>query len=351
MRAEIKAVRVGYIVLLSLFMLLMVSPFFIPIILAGTISLALYPIQVRLESRGLSPSRAAALITTIFTVVISIPIFFFLVKGTMMITQQLEKISFNDKLKDQGVQDFVMDLRHDFVISIHKFTAKYDFLDFLTDKKIDTYLGTVNGFLMRFFSEFAGSLPTFVMFLLIMILCIFSFLHRGKGLRAFFQEITGFSDERMDQVTAIYIDDARQAYLSNIITGGIQSLIVATGVTALGLGEFFFVFFITLILSFIPVIGAAPVAFIFAGIGFFKGETSSWIILAVLGCFTGVVDNILRPWLATFGESKIPPMIAFVCVIGGALLLGFPGLFIGLLVGSIAYDTLPIFWEELQSKK
>jgi predicted PurR-regulated permease PerM len=64
-----------------------------------------------------------------------------------------------------------------------------------------------------------------------------------------------------------------------------------------------------------------------------------------------VIDNMLRPWLATFGESKIPPIVAFVCVIGGALLLGFPGLFIGLLVGSIAYDTLPIFWDDLHTKK
>lgn len=155
----------------------------------------------------------------------------------------------------------------------------------------------------------------------------------------------------MNELCHIFMKDSRQVYISNIVTGGVQSLMVAIGVSLLGLGDFFLVFFITLILSFVPVIGAAPVAFLFALLAFFKGNTTAAIILLVLGGVTGVVDNILRPWLASYGESRIPPMVAFICVIGGALLLGFPGLFIGLLVGSIAFDTLPIFWDELESKK
>ena len=59
------------------------------------------------------------------------------------------------------------------------------------------------------------------------------------------------------------------------------------------------------------------------------------------------MDNILRPWLASFGESKAPGIVSFVFVIGGALLIGFPGLFIGLLLGSVVYDTFPLFWDEI----
>jgi predicted PurR-regulated permease PerM len=151
----------------------------------------------------------------------------------------------------------------------------------------------------------------------------------------------------MDTIVNIFIKNSRQVYLSNIITGATQSIIVASTVSLLHQGDFFLVFFITLILSFIPVIGAAPVAFTFSIIALIKDQTSSAIVLAVVGSFSGIVDNILRPWLTTFGESKIPPIVAFVCVLGGALWLGFPGLFIGLLVGSISYDTLPIFWKTL----
>jgi len=351
MSNEVKVVRVLYLVVLTLALLVFVSPFFISFIFAATVSLALFPLLLKLENKGMQRKRAAALLTFVFAIVISIPLFFFLIKGTLAVTSQLEKMSINEKIRDQGVSELVTDLRHEFVTSIHTYAGKYEFLSFLNEKKIDSYLGMINSFLLNFFQGLATSLPTMFILLLIMVLCTYSFLKNAHNVRSFFQKIIGFSDEKMDRLVQIYIMDSRQVYISNIATGGIQSIIVATGVALLGLGDWFLVFFVTLILSFIPVIGAAPVAFLFALIGFFKGNNTAAIILLVLGAFTGVIDNMLRPWLATFGESKIPPIVAFVSVIGGALLLGFPGLFIGLLVGSIAYDTLPIFWEELQSKK
>ncbi len=351
MTSEIKVVRVFYIVILTLALLVLVSPFIIPVIFAGTVALTLYPLQLKLESKGLKRNRASALLTAMFGIIISIPLFFFVIKGTMAVTSQLEKMAINDKIKDQGVSGIVSEVRLDFIDFVQKYTSQYEFLSFLTEKKIDQYLAMVNSFLLKFFQEFAASIPTLFILLLIMILCTYSFLHNAHGVRNFFQKVTGFSETRMKELTNIFIKDSRQVYLSNIATGGIQSLMVATGVSLLRLGDFFLVFFITLILSFIPVVGAAPVAFIFAIIAFLKGNTTTAIILGVLGIVTGVVDNVLRPWLTSYGESKIPPIVAFICVIGGALLFGFPGLFIGLLIGSYAYDTLPIFWDELNSKK
>ncbi|HXH30271.1 MAG TPA: AI-2E family transporter [Bacteriovoracaceae bacterium] len=346
-QVEKNSVRIIYVVILVLMFLFLVSPFVIPIVFAATVSLALFPVQAGLLRRGFQKGRAAALLTTVFTFVISIPLFFFIVKGTSAVTNQLEEMALKDKMKDQGVQEIVNDMRHDLVVYLHDLAVKFKFDDFLTMKKIGSYLSMVMTFLLNFFQAFAASLPVLFLFLLIMVLCTFSFLKHSTEVRQFFQKIFGFNDTKMDELVHVYIKDSRQVYISNIATGGIQSLMVAIGVYFLGFGSFFLVFFITLILSFIPVVGAAPVAFVFALVAWAKGNTTAAIILGVLGMVTGVVDNILRPWLASLGESRIPPVVAFVCVIGGALLLGFPGLFIGLLIGSIAYDTLPLFWSEL----
>jgi predicted PurR-regulated permease PerM len=344
---EFKAIRILYLVVLSCSLVLLVSPFLIPIFFAGTVALALYPLVLKLESWGLKRRGASFILTTLFTIVISIPLFFFLIKGTMTVTRHLEKMSF----QDHGVAEMVTDMRYDIVVFVQKFSSKYEFLSFLNAKKIDEYMVVVNKFLLGFFKDLATGLPTMVIFLLIMILCTYSFLKNGINVRHFFQSLTGFSDDKMSDLTDIFIRNSRQVYMSNIVTGGVQSLIVATGVASLGFADFFLVFFVTLILSFIPVVGASPVAFLFSFLAFLKDNTTASIILLVLGSFTGVVDNFLRPWLASFGESRIPPIVAFVCVIGGALMFGFPGLFIGLLIGSIAYDTLPIFWKELDSKE
>lgn len=346
-KSEQLTCKILYVVILVLVFLVLVSPFGLPIVFAASVSLALFPLLLKLENKGFKRPRAAVLLTVLFTIVISIPLFFFVIKGAVVVSDQLEKIQSDTKMRDQGVTEIVKDLRSDVVNTVHGYAERFNQGDFLTRKKINTYLDTVINFLLEFFRGFAGNMPLFFLFLLIMILCTFSFLNYSHSIRNFFQQIFGFNDEKMNEIVKIFIEDSRQVYISNIATGGVQSLIVAIGAAILGIGSFFVIFFITLILSFIPVIGAAPVAFICAGIAFIQGENTSGIILLVLGGFTGVIDNILRPWLATMGESSIPPIVAFICVLGGALLLGFPGLFLGLLVGSVAFDTLPIFWKEI----
>ncbi|MDP1949874.1 MAG: hypothetical protein Q8K59_02025, partial [Nitrosomonas sp.] len=96
MTNENKVIRVIYIVIFSVAILVLVSPFFIPIMFAGTIALTLFPAQLKLESKGMKRNHVAALLTTLFTTVISIPLFFFIIKGTDAVTTQLEKMSFNE---------------------------------------------------------------------------------------------------------------------------------------------------------------------------------------------------------------------------------------------------------------
>jgi predicted PurR-regulated permease PerM len=339
--------RVIYIALLVILSFILVSPFIIPIALAATIALALYPMQLRLEKHRWQKRHAAALLTFAFTILIATPFAFFIAKGTVLVTEQLQRFAVGEKLQSQGLQSVVQTLREDVVRFILKFTDKTPLGNYLTEAKINEHFKTANVYLLEFFQNFASNIPTVVLFLLVMIFCTFSFLKNAAGVRHFFQSLFGFTQRRMDQLVGIFLRDARQVYVSNVVTGAIQSLIVATGVYLVTKADWFLVFFVTLIFSFIPVIGAAPMAFLFAVVAFFQGNTTGSIILIVLGSFTGIIDNFLRPWLASLGQSHAPPIVSFVFVIGGALMLGFPGLFIGLLVGGIAYDTLPIFWDEL----
>jgi predicted PurR-regulated permease PerM len=346
-QAEQKVSRVLYMIVLSIAFLILVSPFAIPIILAGSVSLALFPLLLRMEKTGLPRKRAAAILTILFTILISVPITFFIAKGTIAVTSQLEKINFNEQLKDQGMKGIVSDVRHDLVTSVYKYATKANLGEFLNPHKIDGYLNMITTFLLNFFRGVLASLPVVFLFLLVTVLCTYSFLKNSHTVRTFLQRLFGFSDATMDDLVLTAIHDARGVYVSNISTASIQALCVAAGAALTGVADFFLVFFITLTLAFIPVIGAAPVAFVCAGIAYLKDMHSAAIILVFVGLFSGVIDNILRPWLATIGESKIPPITAFVCVLGGALWMGFPGLFIGLLVGSFAYDTLPLFWREI----
>lgn len=350
MKPEQHAVRVLYIVLLTLAVLFLVSPFFIPIFFAATVALALYPLLLKMEALGMRRKFSAGVLTGLFTIIISIPVTFFITKGTIAVVNYLEKVNNQSQGSGHNVAELVSDMRGEIVSFVMKHSGRYEFLNFLTEKKINGYLNTVTSFLLNFFQDTASRLPNIAIMLVIMVFCTYSFLKHANRIKKFFKNLTGFSDRRMDQLTKIFVNDSRQVYISNIATGAIQSLMVAIGVSLLGLGDFFLVFFITLILSFVPVVGASPIAFIFAAIAFIQDNNTAAIILGALGGVTSLADNLLRPWLNSFGGSKVPPIVAFVSVIGGAILLGFPGLFIAMIVSSIAYDTIGIFWDKLNSK-
>jgi predicted PurR-regulated permease PerM len=341
---EKNVARIVYLTLVLLATGFVVFPFIIPVIFAASIALAMHPLHHFLMSKGLGPRQSAGLLTFIFTVVISIPLLFFVIKGVSTVTSQLQEVSFAE-IQEEGVTTIVEGIKNKIVVGVHNISAKFNADSFFTTAKINLYLKQAATILLGFFQAFLASAPLVFLFLLITVACTYSFLKFSNSIRRFFQELFSFDDERMDELVKTFINDSRQVYISNLVTGGVQALCVATGAAATGTADFFLIFFITLVLAFIPVIGAAPVAFGVAAVAFFNGNTTGAIIMGIVGLFSGLIDNFLRPWLASFGESRIPPIAAFIFVLGGAILLGFPGLFLGLLLGSIAYDTLPFFWE------
>lgn len=346
-KVEYNVVRVFYLVALVSLALYLISPFLAPIIFGGTIALALFPLLQRLEHKGWSRKKAAGILTSAFAVLVSVPFFFFVVKGTLAVTEQLQKYSEDARFKDKGMKSIINTLKNDVLLKVQSFAERFGIQPYFTEQRLDTYFAKANSMLLAFFQSVAANLPTIFLFFLVMVICTYSFLKNADNVRHAAQRTLGFNDEKMDNLVRIFIADSRSVYVSNLATGGMQSAIVATAAALCGIGDFFLVFFITLIFSFIPVIGAAPVAFLLALIAFIQGEKGVALIMLAVGSFAGVADNFLRPFLASKGKSGIPTIAAFIFVVGGALLLGFPGLFIGLLVGSFAWDTLPLFWDEL----
>jgi predicted PurR-regulated permease PerM len=60
----------------------------------------------------------------------------------------------------------------------------------------------------------------------------------------------------------------------------------------------------------------------------------------------GISDNLIRPFMGTLGEVNVHPLIGLLAIIGGVIMFGLPGLFIGPLVVSLSFGALPIIIEE-----
>lgn len=140
----------------------------------------------------------------------------------------------------------------------------------------------------------------------------------------------------------------RMVVFSNIITGAVQASIVAIGAFIAGAGDPVVVGFLTFILSFIPMIGAAPFAVILGLVQFATGEFTSGIIMMVTAAVTGSIDNFIRPLLMS-GTEDFHPILSFISIISGLILFGVPGIFLGPMIVSVSIGILPIVWRELRN--
>jgi predicted PurR-regulated permease PerM len=68
-------------------------------------------------------------------------------------------------------------------------------------------------------------------------------------------------------------------------------------------------------------------------------------MLAVAG-FSGLSDNLIRPLLGSLGVVEVHPFIGLLSVIGGVIMFGLPGLFMGPLITSLLFGALPIIIDE-----
>lgn len=118
-------------------------------------------------------------------------------------------------------------------------------------------------------------------------------------------------------------------------------MIVAVGASLFGFYEFFLIFVITFTLSFIPVIGAAPMSFVLAITAFIMGNSGNGIGLLVVTLIAGSIDNIIKPYVVSSKEAGIHPIIALMGIIGAIFVFGLPGLLLGPLLLQLGTELLP----------
>jgi predicted PurR-regulated permease PerM len=68
--------------------------------------------------------------------------------------------------------------------------------------------------------------------------------------------------------------------------------------------------------------------------------------MSVVSIISGVADNIVRPYLTGQGEVQIHGFITFLAIIGGVLVMGLPGLFVGPLLALLTFGALPIILDD-----
>lgn len=196
-------------------------------------------------------------------------------------------------------------------------------------------------------TQFVGELA---FTLAIMVVCLYFFLADGqamvRGIVRLIPVDTGHQEKLLDEFGAV-----SRAVVTATLLGTLgQGILAGVGYFAAGLPSVFLLMVMTMVLSFIPVVGAAAV---WGGCAlwlyFGEERTLAAILLALWG--SGVVamaDNVIKP-LVLQGQSNIHPLLALLSVLGGVNALGPIGIFVGPMVVAFLQALLNMLRTELDA--
>lgn len=334
--------KVSFAVVVFISFIYILSPFFIPVIIGAILAMAFSPFIDIIRKKGFSRMASLRILSALMLFIGVVPTATFFFRGARVVNEMIS-------LPDSPLSRVAISNKLNGLIA--KFSDIYGIPLETLQIQVDKLVSKISSFIISIFGDILGQIPELALIGIITLLSFYFFLSNEEEIRKLFDEYFFFSVENGAKFIRLLKSSCREIFFSNILTGGIQSIIVSIGSLIAGVGDFFLVFFSTFIFSFVPVIGAGPVAVVIALYSLAINNIFAAIVMFIVAGIAGISDNILRPYLNSLGSVEVPAYIGFLTVIGGVIIFGLPGLFLAPLIASICFGLVPIMFDEYLHKE
>jgi predicted PurR-regulated permease PerM len=212
--------------------------------------------------------------------------------------------------------------------------------DFIDDERIFELLGNFFAWARSWLVEATFAVGMGVFQIALSIILTFFILRDGQELGARVavaaSRIAGTRGQRLITVAG---NTVRGVVYGIIGTAVAQGILAGLGFGLAGVPAAALLGVLTFFLSAVPV--GPPLVWIPATIWLFsEGQTGWAVFMLIWGIFIiSGVDNIIKPYLISHG-AKIPFIVVFMGVIGGALAFGLVGVFLGPTLLAVAYRVI-----------
>ena len=317
-------------------------PFFKPLLMAALFAFALERLVSRFSLKKSSARYVPTLaILSVFFLVIASPLILIGFRLTTTI-RGFTKAGLANSPLYRSVETLVHRAEVYVAYILQAFKIPEDSFSAPTD-----FLGQAGTVILASLANLAASAPELLLDLFVFSVALYFFLTEATWIRKTFSDMKILREKELAEIVRVI---QRSAYATLVVSaslGAIQALIVATGGVVFGYSEFLLLFALTFFTSFIPVLGAAPVAVALALLSLAQGEISSMIGLLVVAAIAGSVDNVVKPFLVTAGnEESLNPVVSLLGIVGAVIVYGLPGLFLGPILMELALKIIPILFPE-----
>jgi predicted PurR-regulated permease PerM len=324
----------GLLAIVSILTIAIFWPFLTIIVLAVAFTVVLSPIYnwINLHITKNIAWLSSLITVTLFLIALCIPIFF-VGKAVFIQTQNLYYGIINSGQTASGLIQKID-------ILINKLIPTG--MNFNTYEKIATLAGNLSS---NIASLFTSAFKTILM-LFLMLLTIFFLLKNGSYWKKSLFTLLPLSDENLKEISSNMRDSINRIFKGSFFIAIVQGALMGIGLTIFGVPNAAIWAIVAGMASFIPTIGtsivsAPAVLFLyFSGMELHALGMLIWSMVAV-----GTVDNILSPYIIS-KNTEVSSLFILLSILGGVMLIGPIGLFIGPLIISLLYSLVSIYKKE-----
>lgn len=329
-------VLVALVGVFGLLSLRVMSSFLLPLLLAAMLVVIFGPLHRWLRERIRAPEWVAALLTTLFVLLIVLVPLLLLVARAGGDAVAMLRSPTGLKL-DPAVLDGL-------VVKVNDATGLHISAE------------SVNGELQRLAKEWIEPVATRtplmiakgLIGLIVMTVALFYFLADGRRMLAAVMRLVPLDPRYQWQLLQEFEEVSRAVVSSTLLAAIVQAVLAGFGFWVAGLGNVFLLTLLTFFGALVPFVGAAAVwgaASLY--LLFFVKNTFAAAGLALWGlCVVSTVDNVIKP-IVLHGQSKLHPLLALLSVLGGVGALGPIGIFVGPIAVAFLQAALTMLQTEL----
>lgn len=186
-----------------------------------------------------------------------------------------------------------------------------------------------------------ADLPKLTIDNIVIILGLYVFLHEAPGILRWLRRVSPLSVDK----TQVLFDEigtlSASTNLATLVSGLVQSGIICLTCLIMGTHGTLLITMTAFVLSFIPVLGTAPVSLYLIGASALTSDWTGVVVFSIMAVVAGLSDNFVRPYVLS-GSAKLHPLVAFVAAFGALETMGFYGLFLGPVVAGAVFTLVEL---------
>lgn len=202
---------------------------------------------------------------------------------------------------------------------------------------IQTFLPRIVNFVLPLLTSLVTNFPEFLLQLFVFLTCLYFFLSKRREILTWSRERNLIAEDSLQKLITLLQKVCYTVVFSTLIVATVQASIITIAASIAGFDNLMIVFVATFFISFIPVVGTAPVALSLAAFSFLQGDAGDGVIMLIALGIAGSIDNVLRAYILS-AEEEIHPLISLLTLIGALSMFGITGLFLGPILAELAFS-------------